>query len=234
MIDSIKIAFLEDHQSIIDGYLFRLRKDSTISIAGAAHNIHELEPILAAQPIDILIMDLHVPVSMVHGPMYNFIDYIPHLQSRFPLMKILVISMLSQRTLVEKLVELGIWGYITKSDSQSIMNLAKILRLIHAGTRYFSKGLIVKQQSSRSPTISLLTPRQIEICSLCAMFPDLTVNELASMLGISINTFRNQLATAAQRLNVSGREAVVAAVRQKGLLQTEMAERFSNKDSHST
>ena len=55
-------------------------------------------------------------------------------------MNILIISMFTQRALIEALVNAGISGYILKDDQSSIQQLDKIVRTVANGGIYFSEG----------------------------------------------------------------------------------------------
>jgi DNA-binding CsgD family transcriptional regulator len=55
-----------------------------------------------------------------------------------------------------------------------------------------------------------LTPRQFEVLSLCAAYPNGTSAELAGRLGVSSSTFRNVLSSAYLRLGVRTRNAAIA------------------------
>ena len=50
MSQKIKVAILEDHQSITDGYLYRLDESKDIQVVGAAAFGEDLDPMLAGQP----------------------------------------------------------------------------------------------------------------------------------------------------------------------------------------
>ena len=61
--DTIRVAMLDDHQGIIDGYMYRLGGAPGIEIAGAAASGEELQCLLAARPADVLLLDIDAPVA---------------------------------------------------------------------------------------------------------------------------------------------------------------------------
>jgi DNA-binding CsgD family transcriptional regulator len=84
---------------------------------------------------------------------------------------------------------------------------------------YFSKKvhdlyLQVGQGNNGSP----LTPRQLELLSLCAAYPDLSTADLGQMMSVSNSTVRNLLSNAYIRLNVHSRTAAVEKAREMGLI----------------
>jgi DNA-binding NarL/FixJ family response regulator len=100
------------------------------------------------------------------------------LLQRYPSLNILVISMFTQRSLVEALVNVGISGYIFKDDQASIQQLAKIVGAVANGGIYFSQEAYRDSHGESSDIV--LTPRQLEALSLCAAHPDTDTTMLIS------------------------------------------------------
>ncbi len=63
MPEKIRVAILDDHQSIIDGYLYRLSKIPQIAVIATGRTSQDLEPMFAEQTPHVLLMDVKVPVS---------------------------------------------------------------------------------------------------------------------------------------------------------------------------
>lgn len=63
-----------------------------------------------------------------------------------------------------------------------------------------------------------LTPRQMQVLSLCAAFPDLSTAQLAEQLEIAPSTLRNLMSESYLRLSVRNRAAAIAKARQLGLI----------------
>jgi two-component system nitrate/nitrite response regulator NarL len=63
MSDKIRVTILDDHQSIVDGYLYRLNKKPGIEVVAAIRFGEELEPTLAKYPTDVLLLDFSVPTG---------------------------------------------------------------------------------------------------------------------------------------------------------------------------
>jgi DNA-binding NarL/FixJ family response regulator len=156
---------------------------------------------------------------------------IPKLIKKYPAMTILVISIHTQIVLIEKLVELGIGGYISKNDSEAIQHLTQIIVALKSGGVYFSPGAYTKLRSLKTrSTSSILAPRQIEALSLCVAFPDSDTDDLAIRLGVSSSTFRNLLSSAYKRLGVHTRRAAINYLQQLGLNDMDHKDDEDHKD----
>lgn len=211
-----KIAIFEDHQSIIDGYLYRLSRNPEMKIVGTALFGADLEPMLASQEVDVLLLDVHLPTSSGNRAPFPILQTIPRICKQFPNLRILVISMSAEAALIQALVNAGVRGYILKDDQESIQKLSTIVEIVANGGMYFSQAA---QQLSRRASVDIptLTQRQIEILSMCAKWPDITTTEIAARLQIADSTVRNSLTQAYSRLGVHTRAAALARLQQLGV-----------------
>jgi DNA-binding NarL/FixJ family response regulator len=214
----IRVAILDDHQSIIDGYSYRISNAPNIKVVATALFGEELEPMLENNQVDVLLLDISVPNSAENNNPFPILYVIPRLLQRHPSLSILVISMYTQHALVETLVNSGISGYIFKDDQASIQQLAKIVEIVASGGIYFSQGAYRDLRGEQVETI--LTPRQLEALSLCAGQPDCDTVVLANRLGITGSTLRNLLSGAYLRLGVRTRAAAIAKAQQLGIFPT--------------
>jgi DNA-binding NarL/FixJ family response regulator len=193
--------------------------DPAIQIVSTALFGEDLEAMVANNPVDVLLLDVSVPNSpQDHNP-YPVLHTIPSLLKEYPGLNILVISMFTQRSLIEALVNTGISGYIFKDDQSSIQQLDKIVRTVANGGIYFSEGATWEPQVE-SPD-SILTPRQLEALSLCASNPDGDTLLLANELGVTGSTLRNLLSGSYFRLGVRTRAAAIAKAHQLGIIPAE-------------
>ena len=213
----IRIAILEDHQSIIDGYLYRLGQAPDIEVVATIAYANELDRVLDQTKPDVLILDIFVPTSPEDPNFYPILQDIPRWLQKFPQLSILVISMHQTRSLVRGLVEAGVSGFILKDDTSTIQELASVIRSVAKGGLHLSKQ-VHHYLLSESPDDALLTPRQLQVLSLCAANPNASTNELAEKLGVAPSTLRNLLSTAYLRLDVHNRTAAIIKARQLGLI----------------
>ena len=186
MTKAIRIAILDDHQGIIDGYLYRLGGVSDIVVTATASYGEELEPMLAQKAVDVLILDVYVPTSPENSNPYPILLLIPRLLDQYPHLEILVVTMHAQRTLIQALMEAGASGFVLKDDQASIHELASVIRTIARGGIYLSP--YAYQLLMSRPTGELgqpLSPRQSQALSLCAAYPEANTSDLAAKMKIA-------------------------------------------------
>jgi two-component system, NarL family, nitrate/nitrite response regulator NarL len=219
MAEKIRVAILDDHQSIIDGYLYRLNSASDIEVVATLSAGEELEPALLKTQTDILLLDISVPISSIDPSPYPILYTLPRLLQLYPTLEVLVISMHAQPTLINAIMEAGASGYLLKDDLSAIRDLAAIVRSIVAGGIFMSDKAY--DLLMRRPTSTLdqpLTARQIQAISLCAAYPEANSDELAKKMEIANSTFRNLISGAYLRLNVRNRSAAISKARRLGLI----------------
>ena len=219
MSDKILLSILDDHQGIVDGYLYRLNGNPQIEVVATMTYGEELEPTLAKSPTDVLLLDINVPTSPDNQNPYAILHTIPKLLDQYPGLAILVISMYNERGLIRSVMDAGANGYILKDDQSMIRDLCNVIESVASG------GIVLSQQAHQlllkhDPDLNnnQLTERQLEVLSLCAAYPDWTTEELSKKMSVANSTTRNLLSGAYLRLDVHTRLAAVSKAREIGLI----------------
>lgn len=215
MEDKIQVTIMDDHQSIVDGYLFRLSKVPEIEVVDVLSYGDDLEPALKKHSVDVLLLDVEVPISPKNLDPYPILHTIPKLLELYPDLAILVISMHTERGLIRAVVEAGASGYILKDDRERIQELGKWVASVANGGVCFSERAL---RAFMKKDDESLTIRQLEALSLCASYPNSKTAELARKMKIANSTVRNLLSSAYLKLGVQTRAAAVAKARQLGLI----------------
>jgi two-component system nitrate/nitrite response regulator NarL len=215
MKDKIRVTIMDDHQSIVDGYLFRLSHVPEIEVVATLSYGDELERALQEQPTDVLVLDVQVPISPKNLNSYPILHTIPNLLQLYPDLVILVISMHDERGLIRAIVEAGASGYILKSDSKRIQELGEaIVSLVEGGVCFSDKVLKAFLTKKDEP----FTARQLEALSLCAAYPNSKTAELAHKMKVANSTVRNLLSNAYLKLGVHTRAGAIAKARELGII----------------
>lgn len=218
----IRVAILDDHQPIIDGYLYRLGKVDNIEVVATMHFGDELEPMMKKTPVDVLLLDIGIPTSHTNKNPYPVHFAISSLLQRYADLTILVISMYSQRAMIKSVMEAGASGYILKDDQTAIKDLPSIIQTVDGGGIFLSQTAAKEIYKRRTGQLeNQLTQRQIEVLSLCAAYPDATTADLAHTMNIANSTVRNLLSSAYIKLKVRNRAAAIAKARTLNFIKPE-------------
>lgn len=219
MSKKIKVAILDDHPAIVDGYMYRLSRDPQVEVTTTLSVGEELEPALKDTPADVLLLDVNVPTSAENPNPYPILHVIPKLLEAHPDLNILVISMHADRALIRAVMDAGANGYILKGDQAVFKDLGSVVRSVAAGGIHFSpEAHDLYQKHLKAENDIQLSKRQLEALSLCASRPDIKTSEIARMMDIKHSTARNLLSVAYFKLGVPNRAAAIVKARKMGLI----------------
>lgn len=216
----LRVAILEDHHPTMDGYTYRLSLYPDIELVATARNGEQLTKLLEEHPVDVLILDVVAPAAEGTMAPYPLFNVLPKLRKQYPRMAILVISGHRQPTLIRSVMEAGAQGYILKTDSAASERLGEIITSLASGGMYLSQQAVesLANQPGGSEDIDMLTDRQREVLSLCAAYPGMPTDELATKLNIASSTVRNLLSSSYKRLRVNNMTAAILKARELGLI----------------
>ncbi len=204
----IRVMIADDHQLFAEGLRDALDSQPDLRVVGVAADGSEMLTVLAAQPADVVLVDLEMPGM----------DGIETLRALPRGLPALVVSMHVNEDTRTAARAAGAAGVFSKSAS--LHRLAAAIRALAAGRVLIDLGddeletvLVEYEQPQLDPGAASLTEREIEILSLLAQGVSST-EELAEQLYISQKTVKNHLASIFQKLSVSDRtQAAVEAIR---------------------
>jgi len=215
----IRVAIADDHQTIIDGYSFRISRADDIEIVGTASFGEDIEPMLKQHPADVLLLDIQMPTSATNNNTYPILHIIHKLLDTHENLAICVISMHNQHTLIRAVLDEGASGYILKDDQATLTELVSVVRTLVRGGFHLSQSVyqIINQRKSDESNLPI-SNRQLEVLSLCAAYPDSSCSELAAKLCIEPSTLRTTLSNIYLKLGVRTRLAAVEKARRMQIL----------------
>lgn len=158
---------------------------------------------------DIILLDINLPDM-------NGIEFCQQAMSRFSGLKILVVTSIEQRHVIEQMIQLGVQGFILKSADTSEITEA-IQQVLH-NNPYYSKQVteILHKNASMSTDRVVLTRRETEILKLIA--DGLTNQEIAEKLFISAWTVDSHRKNLLVKFNAKNTAILIKLAASMGLL----------------
>lgn len=210
--NKINLLLADDHQIIIDGLKSLLKDQPEIKVAAEANNGREALRILNFIPIDVLLMDIDMPVM-------NGIDALKEINKNNPGVKVIILSMHNEAGMIKNLIDLGANGYLLKSCSQD--ELLEAIKKVTAGQSYFSTDvtLALLKPSSVDNTEQkneLLTDRETEILRLIAS--GFSNKEIGDQLFISHRTVDTHRTNLMKKLNVNNIAGLISYAIKNGIV----------------
>lgn len=209
----IKIVIADDHQMFIDGIKVLLGQEPDISVAGEALNGKELLDLLEKQPVDIILMDINMPV--IDG-----IEATRIIKKKYPGIKILMLTMYSTKQYITSMIAAGVNGYILKNTGKE--ELMKAIEAVHSGNTYYSQEVIARvMESFRKKDVHTdanpeLTQREKDVLKLLA--EEFTASEVGDKLNISHHTVDAHRKNMLSKFNVRTTVGLVKIAIERGLL----------------
>lgn len=196
---TLRILLVDDHTILREGLRSLLAKDPGLSIAGEAGNGAEAVRLAAELQPDLVIMDLTMPVMSGIEATREIIGNHPHI-------KVLALSMESDRTSVVEVLKAGATGYLLKETA-----FAELLEAAHAvgrGETFLPvkvTTLLVREYlqcipEEANPVYEKLSSREREILQLIA--DGSSTKEIAEKIDLSIKTVENQRYSIMQKLQL--------------------------------
>jgi DNA-binding NarL/FixJ family response regulator len=194
-----KILLVDDHPIFREGLRALIEKNAGFTVVGEAGNGAEAVCLAAKLRPDLVVMDLTMPIM-------NGIDATREIIAANPAIKVLALSMESNRFFVVEVLKAGASGYLLKDTA--FAKLAEAIATVSRGEIYLPQKvatLLVREFLQCIPAeISYvyqgLTSREREILQLVA--DGKSVKEMAWQLGISNKTVDNQRHAIMQKLNL--------------------------------
>jgi len=195
----ISVILVDDHVIMRDGLRQLLEVESDIEVIGEADNGRDAVKLALQKNPSIVIMD--IAMSGMNG-----IEATRQINIANPKIKIIALSMHSERQIVVGILRAGASGYLLK-DSTSI-ELVDAIRTVHLGRKYLSQKIsdIVLQEISdvKKDTneigVDLLTNRECEILQLIS--EGNSTKNIAEVLFISPKTVESHRANIMEKLNI--------------------------------
>jgi DNA-binding NarL/FixJ family response regulator len=198
----INLLIADDHQLIIDGLSKILETKKMISTIYTANNGKEAVDKSFAHDIDCVIMDINMPVM-------NGLEATKLIKKEKPHIKIIVVSMLCDASIVNKMLKAGADAFINKDIGQD--ELLKAIEKVMNDEKYISPDISLKlfthlndRDVTDTENEKHLTPREIEIIRHIAA--GLTNTEIAAKLFLStvtVDTHRKNMLAKLQLKNTA-------------------------------
>lgn len=199
----IKVLVVDDHWLVRHGLSLLFDAATDVSLVGeAANGLEALEKVRDLEP-DVVLMDLSMPVM-------DGVEATKRIVTKYPDVKVVVLSSFSERRTVLEAIDAGAAGYLLKDG-----DMEDILRAVRAAAQGESplapraaQAILSARPSRQLPALSV---REREVVDF--VITGLRNREIADRMGITEKTVKTHLTHVYQRLGVSTRAEMVEAFR---------------------
>ena len=192
-----------------------LSASDEIIVIGEATNGTEAISYIEGREVDIILLDLNMPEM-------NGIDACKAIKKIKPDCKIIILSMISESKMVQKLMNYGASGYLLKNSGQD--ELIYAITQVHAGHNHFDQEILdmmlypEKHKPVKDENLHpSLSRREKEILQL--IIEECTTAEIAEKLFISFGTVESHRRNMISKLGVRNTARLVSAAYRYGIVE---------------
>lgn len=193
----IRVLVADDHPVVRKGLQSCLSRQDRLKIVGEATDGEDaLTQALALMP-DVVLLDISMPRR-------DGLAVTEALRRDAPNIKILILSVHSNREYIFRVIQAGAHGYISKESPPE--ELLRAIETVYAGQTFFSPEIaqaalqqMVQNGGKREP-FAQLTAREREVLALIAHGQ--SNKEIASQLGIGVRTIETHRERIMRRLDI--------------------------------
>jgi DNA-binding NarL/FixJ family response regulator len=200
----IRVAIIEDDETIRDGYAFLIGNTAGYKIAGTYPSCEDALKKIAHDEPDVLLLDVELPGM-------SGIEALPKLKKAIPDTHILILTVYEQEILIFRALGNGAEGYLTKNTPPE-----KIIAAIHevmdgGGPMSANIARMVISSFKRNDS-SPLTRRETEILEQIATGK--SRKRIADELYIDLETVKSHIKNIYTKLNVHSKADAIKAAKE--------------------
>jgi len=192
----IRILLADDHEVVRAGYRRLLESTADLEVVAEAASGEQAYSNYCEQHPDVVVMDLTMPGI---GGLETSRRILAHDNAA----RILVFSVHENEVMLNRALDMGVLGYISKRSASQVMIDAA--RKVAVGEMYIGQEmmpyLVKRKPSADSELIAGLSPREFEVFRLLA--ESKSVNDIAALLNLSPKTVGHHATSVKTKLGIS-------------------------------
>jgi DNA-binding NarL/FixJ family response regulator len=178
----IRVLIADDHSLMIDGIKTAIADTPDIQIVAEALDGLEVLKILKNQEIDVVLMDINMPLM-------DGLECTKEITLQFPKVKTIALTQYNETRFVKKMMRFGASGYLLKDTQRD--ELVEAIRSVYNGNQYFSNninnGFLASNEVNKIKSeLPNLTERELEVLSLICN--EHSGPEIAKQINVSFGT----------------------------------------------
>lgn len=209
----IRVLLADDHAIVRAGLRELLTATGDITVIGEATNGQDTLAAVREGGFDVLVLDMSMPGR-------SGIELIKLVKAEQPKLRVLVLSMHSEKQYAVRAVKAGAAGYLTKESAAD--ELVSAIRRVAGGGAYITPETaerLVLESSSRSegPLHGRLSDREFEVFR--KLVAGRSVTDIAHDLTLSAKTISTHKARILEKMGYSSQAELVRYAVEHGLLE---------------
>lgn len=191
--ERIRVLIVDDHPLVRESLARMIQREPDLMVCGEAEERLQAMQVVARTRPHLALIDLTLKNS-------SGMELVKDICSRYPKIKILVLSMHDETVVAERVVRAGARGYITKEEPPA--KILEAVRQVLRGEIYWSERAVKCIVSRIAPSSSsgnfapanVLTDREMQVFELIGMGQSTRQIAASLQIGVStVETYRNRI-----------------------------------------
>jgi DNA-binding NarL/FixJ family response regulator len=213
MSDAVRVVVADDQQVVREGLVALLGLIEGVEVVGAAGNGVEAVELVAQGNVDVVLMDLRMPVL-------DGVQATARIAAQYPEVAVLVLTTYADDESIASALKAGARGYLTKDAGR--VEIGAALKSTAAGHATFDPEVSRRLVAAMTPTPPAatdgLTSRETEVLKLIAK--GLSNSEIAELLFIGETTVKTHINNTFAKIGARHRAEAVRYAYRNGLAES--------------
>lgn len=195
----MKLLVVDDDALIRDSLKILINMEADMEVVGTASNAQEALELCKHHQIDIVLMDIRMPV--MDGVLGTKL-----IKTQYNHIKVIILTTFKDDEYIKEAIKNGATGYILKN--QSADSIIESIRAVQKGSMVLEQGVaesltsMIKDRSKHKAAIDM-TERELDVLKLVGQ--GLSNKEIAENLFLGEGTVRNYVTVLLEKLNLRDR-----------------------------
>lgn len=205
------LLIVDDEQLIRQGLAYLLSAQEGIHVVAEASNGEEALALAGQYPIDVVLMDIRMPIM-------NGCEATKRIKAKYPHIKILILTTFKDDAYIKEALEGGASGYLLK-DSKPELIYASLNHVLSGGF-VLDETVALEAIGKKRPMQKIddfnLTDREIQLITLIA--EGFSNKQIGERLFLTEGTVKNNITTLLSKLQLKDRTQIVTFAFRKGIV----------------
>lgn len=208
----IRLLITDDHEMIRNGLSSLLRSESDIHVVETANNGEEAIDICSKRSIDVVLMDVMMPVM-------NGVDSTRKITELFPETKVIAVTINDEPRFIKEVLAAGASGYILKHSTKQ--EIVQAIKEVASGNHHFSADVLGKISAEftqlNKNSGPMLTKKEEQVLKLIAQ--EFSNQEIADELNCGVRTVDTHKRNLIKKLEVKNVVGLVKYALKMGVIE---------------
>ena len=180
----IDVNIADDHVMVCEGLSEAINRAGDIHVSRSFHTLEACRQALAGNRPDVLLLDISLPDG-------DGVKFCQEVIANYPKMKIIATTIHDEYSVIRRMLDVGVHGYVLKSSS--IVLLVEAIRQVWQGERYLSPEVEAIIEQAQGHAVALTDVERNILRMIC---DGMTNPQIAKVLNLStetINWYRKRL-----------------------------------------